>query len=250
MKIVVIGGTGLIGSKLVHLLGEAGHNAVPAAPNTGVDTLTGAGLAEALQGAQVVVDVSNSPSFADADVMGFFQTSTGNLLAAEREAGVEQHVALSVVGSERLPDSGYLRAKVAQEQLIKDSGQSWTILHATQFFEFLHGIANSGKEGSTIRLSPALVQPVAADDVAGTLAELAAGPPLNGTAELAGPERMPLAALVQRYLRASEGDEPAHTVIADPEALYFGARLDDTSLVAGPGARIGKITFVDWLGHR
>ncbi|MFI5937688.1 SDR family oxidoreductase [Actinoplanes sp. NPDC051494] len=250
MKIVVIGGTGLIGSKLVHLLGRAGHEVVAASPDTGVDTLTGHGLAEVLTGARVVVDVSNSPSFADADVLDFFRTSTGNLLAAEKVAGVAHHVALSVVGADRLPDSGYLRAKVAQEALIEQGGVPWTILRATQFFEFLRAIAASATDGDTIRLTPRLFQPVAADEVASTLAELATGTPSGAVAELGGPETFPMATLVERYLAAAGGDEPARKVIADPATGYFGAVLDDTSLVTGPGARIGAIGFPDWLAAR
>lgn len=246
MKIVVIGGTGLIGSNVVKRLRGNGHEVVAASPGTGVNTMTGVGLANALQGAQVVVDVSNSPSFEDQAVMEFFQTSGRNLLAAEVEAGVEHHVALSVVGTERLPDSGYFRAKVAQEKLIKASKVPYTILRATQFFEFVEGIVKSGADGDAIRLSPALIQPIASDDVAAAIADLAAGAPLNGTTEVAGPDHFPLDELARKFL-ASRGDQ--REVIADVHARYFGSELNDRSLVAGDHPRIGPTRFQNWLSR-
>jgi uncharacterized protein YbjT (DUF2867 family) len=227
MKIVVIGGSGLVGKKLVPLLRERGHEAVPASPSSGVNALTGEGLAGALAGADVVVDVANSPSFADAAVLEFFEASTRNLLAAERAAGVRHHVALSVVGADRYPDSGYLRAKVAQENLIKAGGVPYTIVRATQFFEFLGAIAGPPADGDTVRLPTAPMQPLAADDVAAALADVAAGPPVNGVIELAGPEALPIAEFVGRYL-AANGDK--RTVVADPQARYSGAALDDVGL--------------------
>lgn len=244
MKIVVIGGTGLIGSRLVAQLAARGHEALAASPNTGVNTLTGEGLAEALAGAQVVVDVANSPSFEDRAVLEFFETSGRNLLAAEATAGVRHHVALSVVGTERLQASGYFRAKLAQEALIKASRVPYTLVHATQFMEFLGGIAQAGTEGQTVRLSPALVQPIAADDVAAAMADAALGEPINATVEIAGPERVGLAVLVQRYLTAI-GD--ARTVVPDADAPYFGVKLDDRSLTPDDGARLGTIGFDAWL---
>ena len=224
MKIVVIGGSGLIGKKLVPILRQQGHEAVSASPSSGVNTLTGEGLAGALAGANVVVDVSNSPSWADAAVMEFFDTSTRNLLAAEAAAGVGHHVALSVVGADRMPDSGYMRAKVNQEKLIEAGGVPYSIVRATQFFEFLGGIADSGAEGDTVRLSTAPMQPLAADDVAAALADVAVGAPLNATVELAGPEAMSIAEFVGRFMAAS-GDK--RTVIADPQARYSGAVMDE-----------------------
>lgn len=247
MKIVVIGGTGLIGSKLVQQLTARGHEAVAASPNTGVNTLTGEGLAQVLVGAQVVVDVANSPSFEDKAVLDFFETSGRNLLAAEAAAGVQHHVALSVVGTERLQASGYFRAKLAQEKLIKAAAIPYTIVHATQFLEFLGGIAQAGTEGQTVRLSPALVQPIASDDVATAMADAALGAPVNGTIEIAGPERVGLAALVRRYL-AAIGD--ARTVVADAAAPYFGVQLDDRSLTPGDAPRLGAITFETWMTQR
>jgi uncharacterized protein YbjT (DUF2867 family) len=246
MKIVVIGGTGLIGSKVVSNLRQKGHELVAAAPNTGVNTITGEGLAEALAGAQVVVDVANSPSFEDEAVMAFFKTSGRNLLAAEAAAGVRHHVALSVVGSDRLPDSGYLRAKVAQENLIKACGIPYTIIRSTQFFEFVGGIAQSATEGQTVRLSPAHLQPVASDDVAALVAKIAADGPVNGTIELAGPERISLDELVRRYLQAKRD---TRKVVADVHARYFGTELDDKSLTPGKNPHIGAIRFEDWLGR-
>jgi uncharacterized protein YbjT (DUF2867 family) len=246
MKIVVIGGSGLIGSKLVGKLSEAGHDALAASPNSGVDIITGEGLAEALEGAQVVVDVANAPAWDDAAVLDFFQTSARNISSAEAVAGVGHHVTLSVVGADRLPDSGYLRAKVAQEELVKAGPIPYTIVRATQFFEFIGRIADSSTDGDTVLLSPALVQPEAADDVASTLADVAVGSPLNDTVELAGPEAFPLDQLARRVLNA-RGD--ARRVVADPHVRYFGAELDDRSLVPGEGARIAPTHFEDWLSQ-
>lgn len=246
MKIVVIGGSGLIGTKLVSKLRESGHDVVAASPSSGVNAVTGAGLADALRGAQVVVDVANSPNFADAAVLEFFEKSGRNLLPAEAAAGVGHHVALSVVGAERLRDSGYMRAKVAQEALIKAATVPYTILRATQFFEFLGAIAGSGAECGAVRLSPALMQPVAADDVAAALADVAVAVPKNGTIELAGPEALPLDSLVRRFLSANQD---ARQVITDPHARYFGEELDDRSLTPGDGARIGSIHFESWLNR-
>ena len=245
MKIVVIGGSGLIGKKLVPILRERGHEAVPASPSSGVNTLTGKGLSESLAGADVVVDVSNSPSWADDAVMEFFKTSTGNLLAAEREAGVGHHVALSVVGADRLPDSGYMRAKVAQESLIKASKVPYTILRATQFFEFLGPIAGPGI--GTVRLPSAPMQPLAADVVAAALADVAMGSPANGVLEVAGPESLSIAAFVGKALAAS-GDK--RTVVADPQARYYGAALDDLGLKPrNPNPRIGPTRFEEWVSR-
>ncbi|ONI92765.1 NmrA family transcriptional regulator [Saccharothrix sp. ALI-22-I] len=244
MKIVVIGGTGLIGSKLVRKLGEHGHEAVPASPDSGVDTLTGEGLDEVLAGAQVVVDVSNSPSFADEAVMDFFRTSTGNLLAAEEKAGVGHHVALSVVGTERLAESGYFRAKIAQEQLIRDSGRPYSIVHATQFFEFVRSIAQAATDGNTVRLSGALIQPIAGEDVAGAVGRTAVGAPLNGIVEVAGPEQFGLDDLIRKGL-AFQGDP--REVVADPDARYFGALLEKDTLLPGADARLSTTRFEEWL---
>ena len=246
MKIVVIGGTGLIGSKLVEKLQKDGHQALAAAPDTGVNTLTGEGLAAALEGAQVVVDVANAPAWDDAAVLDFFETSARNLLAAETAGGVGHHVTLSVVGADRLTESGYMRAKVAQEDLVKAGPIPYTILRATQFFEFIGRIADSGGDGDTIRLSPALVQPEAADDVAGTLADIAVRAALNDTIELAGPEKFRLDELAQRVLDAN--DDPRR-VTADPHARYFGAELDDSSLTPGDDARIASTRFDNWLSQ-
>jgi uncharacterized protein YbjT (DUF2867 family) len=246
MKIVVIGGTGLIGSSLVEKLRRDGHDPLPAAPNTGVNALTGEGLAEALEGAQVVVDVANAPAWDDQAVLDFFQTSSRNLLAAEATAGVQHHVTLSVVGAERLTDSGYMRAKVAQEDLVKAGPVPYTIVRATQFFEFIGRIADSGADGDTIRLAPVLVQPEAADDVASTLADVAVGAPLNDTVELAGPEAFRLDELAQRVLSAN--DDPRQ-VTADVHARYFGSELDDQSLTPGDDARIAPTHFEDWLSQ-
>jgi uncharacterized protein YbjT (DUF2867 family) len=243
-KVVIIGGTGLIGSKLVARLAEHGHEAIAASPNSGVNTLTGEGLAEVLVGAQVVVDVSNSPSFEDKAVLDFFTTSTGNLLAAEKTAGLGHHVALSVVGTERLSESGYFRAKMAQEKLIRESGMPYSIVHATQFFEFVKSIADSATDGNTVRLSHALVQPIAADAVASAVARTAVGKPINGTIEIAGPEQFGLDELIRKGL-SFRGDP--REVVADPEARYFGARLDERALLPGADALILDPRFEDWL---
>jgi uncharacterized protein YbjT (DUF2867 family) len=244
MKIVIIGGTGLIGSKTVERLRSRGHEVIAASPNTGVNTMTGEGLAEALTGTEVVIDLANSPSFEDKAVMDFFESSGRNLLAAEKIAGVKHHIALSVVGTERLQESGYFRAKLAQEKLIKASGMPYTIVHSTQFMEFLSGIAQSGTVGDTVHLSPAFVQPIASDDVADAMTDVALETPINGTIEIAGPERSRLSDLVARYLVAT-GD--ARKVVPDPEAKYFGARLEDGSLVSDNNPRLGKITFEQWF---
>jgi uncharacterized protein YbjT (DUF2867 family) len=246
MKIVVIGGTGLIGSKLVTKLGALGHEAVAASPNTGVNTLTGEGLAEVLKEAQVVVDVSNSPSFADAAVLDFFQTSTRNLVAHEAAAGVGHHVALSVVGSERLPESGYLRAKVAQEKLIKEGPIPYTIVEATQFFEFTKRIADEATVDNSVRLPPVLFQPIAADDVAGALCKVATSAPLNSKIEIAGPEAFRFDELIRRRLSALDD---SREVVADPQARYFGAELSERSIVPGDGAQLGETRFEDWLSR-
>jgi uncharacterized protein YbjT (DUF2867 family) len=246
MKIVVIGGTGLIGTKLVSRLRSKGQEVVPASPNSGVNTVTGEGLAGALAGAQVVVDVANSPSFEDRAVLEFFQASGRNLLAAEADAGVSHHVALSVVGTDRLPDSGYLRAKLAQEELIKASGRPYTIVRATQFYEFVGAIAQSGAVGDTVHLPPALVQPMAADDVAAALAEVALATPVNGTVEIAGPDKIPLDEAARRLFRVSH--DPRR-VVADVRATYFGTILDDTSLTPGDSPRLGSIRFDEWLAR-
>jgi uncharacterized protein YbjT (DUF2867 family) len=244
MKIVIIGGTGLIGSKTTERLRAKGHDVIAASPNTGVNTITGEGLAQALQGAQVVLDLANSPSFEDKAVMEFFETSGRNLLAAEKTAGVRHHVALSVVGTERLQDSGYFRAKLVQEQLIRQAGIPYTIVHSTQFMEFLAGIAQSGMVDGRVHLSPAFVQPIASDDVADAMADVALGQPVDGLLEIAGPERFRLNELVARYLKAT-GD--ARDVVADPEAKYFGARLEDGSLVTDNNPRLGRIGFEQWF---
>jgi len=246
MRIVVIGGSGLIGTKVVNGLRQKGHEVVAASPNSGVNTITGDGLAEALAGAQVVVDLANSPSFEDRAVLEFFQTSGRNLLAAEAAAGVKHHVALSVVGSDRLPDSGYLRAKMAQEDLIKTSKVPYTIVRSTQFFEFVNAIAQSGSVGQTVRLSPALLQPIGTDDVAAAVVDVALGAPVNGMIEIAGPERIPLNELARRYLRATK--DPRQ-VVADTHARYFGAEINDQSLTPGDNPRLGSIRFEDWLGR-
>jgi uncharacterized protein YbjT (DUF2867 family) len=246
MKIVVIGGSGLIGSKVVARLAEHGHEAIAASPNSGVNTVTGQGLAEVLAGAQVAVDVSNSPSFEDKAVLEFFQTSTGNLLAAEKPAGVGHHVALSVVGTERLSESGYFRAMLAQEQLIKQSGIPYSIVHATQFFEFVNSIADAATDGDTVRLSPALIQPIAADAVAGAVARTAVGAPVNGTIEIAGPEQFGLDELIRKGLRF-RGDP--REVVADPGARYFGALLEERTLLPGADALTLDPRFDDWLVH-
>jgi uncharacterized protein YbjT (DUF2867 family) len=244
MKIVVIGGSGFIGAKLVNNLRKRGHNVVAASPASGVNTITGEGLSEALAGADVVVDVANSPSFEDKAASEFFETSGRNLLAAEAVAGVRHHVALSIVGADRLPDSGYLRAKMAQERLIVASKTPYTIVRSTQFLEFLGGIAQSNTNGKTVHLSPALFQPIASDDLVAVLAELTLGAPVNGIVEVAGPERVGMAELVQRFLNAKHDER---TVVADADARYLGAELSDQSLVPGERARIAATRFEDWL---
>lgn len=246
MKIVVVGASGLIGSKLLTKLRVYGHETLAASPRSGVDTLTGEGLAEVLRGAEVVVDVSNSPSFEEAAVMEFFKTSTRNLLTYEADAGVRHHVALSVVGTERLFESGYFRAKIAQEILIKESSIPYSIVHATQFFEFVTSIADAATLGNAVRLAPVLIQPMAADDVASAVGRIAMGTPLNGTLEIAGPERFRLDGLVRRGLSAH--NDPRE-VIADPHARYFGAELGERTLVPGDDAQLGEIRFEDWLSR-
>lgn len=243
MKIVIIGGTGLIGSKLVDKLTEHGHEAVPAAPDTGVDTLTGEGLPEALAGADVVIDVSNSPSFEDEAVLRFFETSTRNILAAEAAAGVRHHVALSVVGADRLPDSGYLRAKVAQEKLIRESSIPYSIVRATQFFEFIKRIADSATVDGTVRLAPAMFQPMAAEDVAKAVGRVAVGEPVNGIVETAGPQAFRMDELIRAGLRAR--NDP-RVVITDAGTRYFGARLGERSLVPDDDANLGELTLQAW----
>jgi uncharacterized protein YbjT (DUF2867 family) len=244
VKIVVIGGTGLIGSRLVSRLAADGHDAVPASPSLGVDTITGEGLAEALNGASVVVDVSNSPSFEYAAVLEFFETSTRNLQAAEEATGVGHHVALSVVGTALLTSSGYFRAKAAQEAQITASPIPYTIVHATQFFEFVKSIADAATDGDIIRLAPVLFQPIAGDDVAASVARLATGAPANGIVEIAGPERSHLDAFVRHFLDVR--NDPRE-VLADPQARYFGAELGERTLVPGNDAILGETRFDDWL---
>jgi uncharacterized protein YbjT (DUF2867 family) len=246
MKIVVIGGTGLIGSKVVEKLRAHGHEAVAAAPNTGVNTITGEGLAEALKGASVAVDVSNSPSWEDDAVMQFFETSTRNLLAHEAATGVGHHVALSVVGSERMLESGYFRAKIAQENLIKGSSVPYSIVRATQFFEFIKGIADLSTDGNTVRLPPALIQPMAAEDVASAVCRIGLGSPLNGTFEIGGPERFRLDELVRRFLAARKD---SREVVADPQARYYGIKVSETTLIPGGDARLGGTRFETWLSQ-
>ncbi len=244
MKIVVIGGTGLIGSRLVNKLREHGHEAVAAAPNTGVNSLTGEGLAEVLKGTSVVVDVSNSPSWEDAAVLNFFQTSTRNLLTDEAAAGIKHHVALSVVGTDRLSESGYFRAKIAQEKLIKESSIPYSIVHATQFFEFLKGLADISMVGDKVHLPPVLFQPMAADDVASGVARVAVGQPVNGIVEIAGPEQFRVDELVRRRLGSLK--DPRE-VIADPNARYGGAKVSERTLLPGNNARVGQTHFETWL---
>src|SRR5215470_3114053 len=246
IKIVVIGGSGLIGTKLVNNLRQQGHEVVAASPSSGVNTLTGEGLAEALNGAQVVVDVANAPSWEDKAVLEFFEASGRNLLAAEAAAGVKHHVALSVVGTDRLLASGYFRAKMAQEKLIKASQIPYTIVRATQFFEFVGGIAKDATEGATVRLPSALMQPIAGDDVAAALADVAVGKPMNGTLEIAGPEQIRQDELVRQFLSAT-GDE--RKVITDVHARYYGLDLNDQSLVPGTNPRLGSIHFSEWLSR-
>jgi uncharacterized protein YbjT (DUF2867 family) len=246
MNIVVIGGTGLIGTKLVHNLRQKGHEVVAASPSSGVNALTGEGLAEAFVGAEVVVDVANSPSFEDKAVLEFFETSGRNLLAAEAVAGVKHHVALSVVGTDRLLASGYFRAKMAQEELIKASAIPYTIVRATQFFEFVGGIAQSATDGQTVRLPPALMRPIVSDDVAAALADVAVAEPKNGTIEIAGPELIRMDELVRQFLVASKD---TRQVITDPQARYFGTAVDDRRLVPGDHPRLGPTRFADWLSR-
>jgi uncharacterized protein YbjT (DUF2867 family) len=244
MKIVVIGGSGLIGSKVVNNLGKLGHGVIAGSPATGINTITGEGLPEALHGADVVIDVANSPSFEDQAVLEFFETSGRNLLAAEREAGVKHHIALSVVGTQLLSESGYFRGKIAQEKLIRESGMPYTIIHSTQFFEFLGSIAQSATQGQIVRLSAAYVQPITSDDVAAAVTDVALGAPQNGVIEIAGPERFRLAELVQKFLNLKED---TRSVVTDSQARYFGALLSDNMLVPAGDARIGPTTFADWF---
>lgn len=244
MKIVVIGGSGLIGSKVVTRLRQAGHEVVAASPASGVNTITGEGLDAAMAGTQVVLDVANSPSFEDKAVLEFFQTSGRNLLAAEAKAGVRHHVALSVVGTDRLSESGYFRGKIAQEALIREAKIPYTIVHSTQFFEFLGSIAQSGADGDGVHLSPAFVQPIASDDVADAVAAFTVGAPLNGVVEIAGPERVRLSDLVAHYLKATND---SRTVVPDVHARYFGAELKDDTLVPGPNPRLGALDFAAWF---
>ena len=247
MKIVVVGGSGLIGRKLVDRLRQRGYEAMAASPASGVDTITGQGLAEALAGAQVVVDVANSPSLQDEAVLKFFQTSGRNVLAAELGAGVRHHLALSVVGTDRLLESGYFRAKMAQEELVKAGQVPYTIVRSTQFFDFLGGIADGGVNGSAVRLSPASAQPVASDDVADALADFALAAPVNGTVEIAGPERLPLSEFVRRFLKVKQDPR---SVVDDVDARYFGAVLQDQTLLPGDSPRIGSTRFEAWLPWR
>src|SRR5215469_15697088 len=244
MKIVVIGGTGLIGSKTVAILRQGGHEIVAASPNSGVNTITGEGVKEAVAGAQVVIDLANSPSFEDKAVLEFFETAGRNLLPAEAAAGVRHHVALSIVGTDRMPDNGYFRAKVAQENLITASGVPYTIIRSTQFLEFLGGIAGESKDGNVVRLSPGLFQPIAADDVAAIVADVALAAPRNGIVEIAGPERAPFNEIVARYLKAV-GDP--REVVSDPETRYWGGRVEERSLVPLGEARRGHISLDEWL---
>jgi uncharacterized protein YbjT (DUF2867 family) len=246
MKVVVIGGTGLIGSKVVSKLRDRGHEAVPASPNSGVNTLTGEGLADVLEDASVVVDVSNSPSFEDTAVMEFFETSTRNILEAEAAAGVGHHVALSIVGADSLPESGYLRAKVAQEKLITNSAMPYSIVHATQFFEFTRSIADAATEGDTVRLPSVLFQPIAAEDVATAVEQVTVGAPLNNSIEIAGPEQFKFDEFIERGMR--ELGDP-RKVVADPHARYFGTELTERSLVPGEHAELGAIDFEEWLAR-
>jgi uncharacterized protein YbjT (DUF2867 family) len=244
MKIVVIGGTGLIGSKTVAILRQGGHEVIAASPKSGVNTITGEGLNEAMAGAQVAIDLANSPSFEDKAVLAFFETSGRNLLAAEAAASVRHHVALSIVGTDRTPDNGYFRAKVAQEKLIEGSGIPYTIVRATQFLEFLGAIAASSADGNLVRISPGLFQPIAADDVAALVADVALAAPRNGIIEIAGPERAPFSEIIARYLKAI-GDP--REVVSDPEARYWGGRVEERSLVPLGEARLGHIGFDEWL---
>ena len=247
MKVVVIGGTGTLGSKIVAKLQEDGHQAVAASPESGVNTITGEGLAEALAGADAVVDASNAPAWGDDEVLEFFQTSSRNLTAAAKEAGVEHYVAMSIVGADRLPDSGYLRAKVAQEEVVKEAGVPYTIVRATQFFEFVGRIADSGATGSTVRLPTGHFQPVAVAELGAAVAVIAAGEPAGGIVEVGGPESLPMNETVARFL-AAEGDE--REVVGDPHAEYFGSELNTESLVPDENARLTPTRFADWLEQR
>jgi uncharacterized protein YbjT (DUF2867 family) len=244
MKIVVIGGTGLIGSKTVAILRQRGHEVVAASPANGINSITGEGLKEAMTSTQIVVDLANSPSFEDKAVLEFFETSGRNLVAVESAAGVQHHVALSIVGADRTPENGYFRAKVAQEKLIEASGIPYTIISSTQFLEFLRGIVDSSAEGHVVRISPGLFQPIAADDVAAFVADAALAAPRNGIVEIAGPERAPFNAIVARYLKAVSDPRK---VVSDPEARYFGGRVEENSLVPLGDARLGHIGFDEWL---
>lgn len=244
MKIVVIGGSGLIGSKVVSNLTNLGHQVIAGSPATGINTVTGEGLPEALKGADIVIDVANSPSFEDQAVLDFFTTSGTNLLAAEKEAGVQHHIALSVVGTQLLSESGYFRGKIMQEKLIRESGMPYTIVHSTQFFEFLGGIAQSATQGQIVRLSAAYVQPISSDDVASAVTELALDTPRNGVVEIAGPERFRLAELVQKFLNL-KGD--TRSVVTDSQARYYGALLSDVVLLPAGDARVGSVNFADWF---
>ncbi|HWK69837.1 MAG TPA: SDR family oxidoreductase [Burkholderiaceae bacterium] len=246
MKIVVIGGTGLIGSKVVEILKVQGHEVIAAAPATGINTITGEGLSQAMAGTSVVVDLANSPSFADEDVLEFFETSGRNIFAAEIAAGVQHHVALSVVGTDRLAQSGYFRGKIAQEKLIRESGVPYTIVHSTQFFEFLGGIAQAGSSGEAVRISPAFFQPISSSDVAAAVADYAIGAPCNGIVEIAGPERVKLSDLVQRYLKAISD---SRSVVEDEHALYFGAELKSDTLMPKANPRLGAVNFDTWLAQ-
>jgi uncharacterized protein YbjT (DUF2867 family) len=246
MKIVVIGGTGLIGSKAVAILRQQGHEVVPASPKTGVDTITGKGLREAMVGADVVIDLANAPVWEDQAVLEFFQTSGRNVTTAAKEAGVRHHVLLSIVGADRMPGNGYFHAKVAQEQIVRDAGIPYTIIRSTQFMEFLKGIADSSTDGQSVRLSPGMFQPIASDDVAATVADLALSPARNGIIEIAGPDRAPFDEFIGRYL-SMIGDQ--REVVRDPEAHYFGGRVEELSLVPIGEARLGRINLSDWLSR-
>ncbi len=247
MKILVIGGTGLIGSKVVNKLRDQGHNVIAAAPSTGINTITGEGLAEAVNGTDIVIDLANSPSFADKEVLEFFETSGRNLLAAEINAGVKHHIALSVVGTDRLQDSGYFRAKQAQENLIRKAGVPFTIIHSTQFMEFLGGIAASAHDGGSVVISPAKIQPIASEDVASLVVEFSLGNPINDIVEIGGPDRYKLSELLQNYLIKT--NDPLE-VISDEKALYFGAPLQELTLVPAVTAKLGAITFEEWFSNR
>jgi uncharacterized protein YbjT (DUF2867 family) len=244
MKIVVIGGTGLIGSQVVKNLRALGHDAVPATPDSGVNTITGDGLATALAGAQVVVDLANGPDFSDAAILEFFQTSGRNLLKAEVDAGVGHHVALTIVGADRVPDSGYMRAKLAQEELIEGAGQPYTIVRSTQFMEFMRAAADSGTKGDTVRVPAANIQPIASADVAAAVTDAAVSDPINGIIEIGGPEKIKFPELIREVFAA---DKDPRQVVSDEHARYFGTELTDSSITAGPNARLGKVTFAEWL---